>query len=158
MPTCYRGAPESIKNKKFICDFMLGRLAKWMRLLGIDTEYYRDGNKSAILYKAKKENRLILTRSEEIAKNENAYLIHSENLDEQLKEIKEIIDIEKTMSRCPLCNKALIEVKKEQVKEKVPAYIYKSHNSFKRCPDCQRIYWKGSHYKAIKEKINEIFM
>ncbi len=142
---------------RFICDFMLGRLAKWMRLLGLDTLYYNNPGDPSILHRALKEGRTILSRSKEFMRYENSILIESENLDEQLEQIKEIIEISNPFSRCPLCNTPLLAVNKEKIKEEVPEYIYETHDKFKRCPDCGRIYWKGTHYKEITRKINEIF-
>jgi len=144
------------ESSKFICDFMLGRLAKWMRLLGIDTLYYNDPDDPSILHKALKEGRIILTRSGELAKNENAIFIKSEELNEQLKQIKEIISISNPFTRCPICNSKLKTVDREEIKKEVPEYIYEVHNIFKRCSVCARIYWKGTHYEEIKRKIDEI--
>lgn len=141
---------------KFICDFMLGRLARWMRLLGLNTLYYNNPDDPSILHKALKEGRTILTRSKELERLENVVIIKSENLDEQLKQIKEIIKIKTPLCRCPECNTPLSTVDKEEIRGKVPKYIYKIHNDFKRCPNCNRIYWKGTHYKEIKRKISEL--
>jgi len=144
------------ESQKFICDFMLGRLAKWMRLLGFDTLYHRDTDEVGILHQARKEKRMILTRSRALAEYENAILIKSEQLDEQMEQIKELSPIKTPFTRCPECNSKIECVDKEEIREDVPEYIYKVHNNFKKCPCCGRIFWKGSHYKEIKRKIDEI--
>ena len=135
---------------------MLGRLAKWMRLVGLDTLYYNNPGDPSILHKALEEGRTILTRSSKHANYKNSILVESEILDEQLDQVKEIIEITSPLSRCPLCNTQLTGVNKEEIKKDVPEYIYKVHNDFKRCAYCGRIYWKGTHYKEIMRKINEI--
>jgi uncharacterized protein with PIN domain len=145
------------KNPGFICDFMLGRLAKWMRLLGFDTAYYRNTNGKTIIYHSRKEGRRILTRSKILAdKYVDAILIKSEHIMEQLKQITNLVDIKSPFSRCPVCNIETENVRKETIKEDVPPYVFEIHNEFKRCPECGRIFWKGTHYKRIKKVINEI--
>lgn len=141
----------------FICDFMLGRLAKWMRLMGLDTKYYRDTDGKAIVYYSRKEGRTILTRSKILAeKYDDLILIESEHLMDQLRQTAKIVDIKKPFSRCPVCNTETEKVKKEKVEEDVPPYIFEIHNDFKRCPECGRVFWKGTHYKEIKKVIDEI--
>ncbi len=145
-----------MSEKKFICDFMLGRLAKWLRLLGFDTVYYNNPDDPGILHRALKEDRIILSRSKEIIKYKNSILIKSENIEEQLKQLKKTIKITSPLCRCPECNTPLNIVNKEDIKDEVPKYIYKIHSDFKRCPDCGKIFWKGTHYREIKRKINEL--
>ncbi|MEO0293495.1 MAG: Mut7-C RNAse domain-containing protein [candidate division WOR-3 bacterium] len=145
------------ESPKFICDFMLGRLAKWLRLLGFDTSYYRNTNGKTIIHQSKNENRIILTRSKALKeKYEDAILIESENLFDQLKQVIKFLKIESPFSRCPVCNELIKKVKKETIKEEVPPYIFEVHHDFKKCPKCNRVFWKGTHYKEIEKIINEI--
>jgi uncharacterized protein with PIN domain len=145
------------KNPRFICDFMLGRLAKWMRLLGFDTSYYRNTNGKTIIYHSRKEGRTILTRAKALAeKHDDAILIESENLTEQLKQVAKSLKIKSPFSRCPVCNSETEEVAKETIKDEVPAYVFEVHNDFKKCPECGRVYWQGTHYKEIEKVINEV--
>ncbi len=136
---------------------MLGRLAKWLRLLGFDTAYYRNTNGKTIIYRSKKEGRIILTRSKILAeKFEDLILIESENLMDQLKQIARQSKIKSPFSRCPVCNIETKEVKKKYIKNDVPPYIFEVHNDFKKCPKCGRIFWKGTHYEKIEKVINEV--
>ncbi len=136
---------------------MLGRLAKWMRLLGFDTAYFRNINGKTIIYHSRKEGRTILTRSKIMSeKYDDSILIESENLMDQLKQITNIVKINLPFSRCPVCNTKTEKASKEEVKNAVPAYIFEIHNDFKRCPECGKVFWKGTHYKEIKKVINEI--
>ncbi len=128
-----------------------------MRLLGFDTLYYRNTNGKTIIYHSRKEGRRILTRSKILAdKYDDAILIESEHIMDQLKQITKVADIESPFSRCPVCNIETEEVRKETIKEDVPPYIFEIHNDFKRCPECGRVFWKGTHYERIKKVINEI--
>jgi uncharacterized protein with PIN domain len=136
---------------------MLGRLAKWMRLMGFDTTYYRDTDGKTIIYHSRKEGRTILTRSKILAaKYDDLILIKSEHLKSQLKQLKKNVDIKTPFSRCPVCNTETKKEKKETVKEEVPPYVFEIHNDFKKCRQCGRIFWKGTHYKEIEKVINEI--
>ena len=128
-----------------------------MRLMGFDTTYYRDTDGKTIIYRSRKEGRTILTRSKILAeKYDDLILIESEHLIEQLRQLTKIVDVRTPFSRCPVCNTETEKVKKENVKEDVPPYIFEIHNNFKRCPKCGRIFWKGTHYKDIEKVIDEI--
>ncbi len=136
---------------------MLGRLAKWMRLLGFDTTYFRNTNGKTIIYHSRKEGRTILSRSKILSeKYDDLVLIESETLIDQLKQITNIVKINLPFSRCPVCNTETEKVEKEEVKNVVPDYVFEIHNDFKKCPACGRVFWKGTHYKEIKKVINEI--
>jgi uncharacterized protein with PIN domain len=136
---------------------MLGRLAKWMRLLGFDTSYYRNTNGKTIIYHSRKEGRRILTRSKILSeKYDDAILIKSEHIMDQLRQITKAVAIKSPFSRCSICNIETEDVRKQTIQEDVPPYVFEIHNDFKRCPACGRIFWKGTHYKEIKKVINEI--
>ncbi len=125
--------------------------------MGLDTKYYRDTDGKTIVYHSRKEGRTILTRSKILAeKYDDSILIKSEHLMDQLRQTAKIVDIKKPFSRCPVCNTETEKVKKENVKEDVPPYVFEIHNDFKRCPECGRVFWKGTHYKEIKKVIDEI--
>lgn len=136
---------------------MLGRLAKWMRLLGFDTLYYRDTDNKTIIYHGRKEGRIILTRSKVLAeKHLDLILINSEQLKNQLKQMIKILGPTHPFSLCPVCNSKTEKIEKDLVKDDVPPYVFEIHRDFKKCPECGRIFWKGTHYKEIKKVINEI--
>jgi len=142
---------------RFICDFMLGRLAKWMRLMGFDTKYYRDTDGGTIIYQSRKENRTILTRSKVLAERyTDLILIESEHLEEQLKQMIKLLGTCHPFFRCPVCNTKTEKVEKEIVRNDIPAYVFEIHNDFKKCPECGRVFWKGTHYEQIKKVIDEI--
>jgi uncharacterized protein with PIN domain len=128
-----------------------------MRLLGFDTLYYRDTDNKTIIYHSRKEGRIILTRSKGLAeKYSNLMLINSEQLKDQLKQMVKILGHTNPFSLCPVCNSRTEKIEKDLVKSNVPPYIFENHNDFKKCVECGRIFWKGSHYKEIKKVINEI--
>ena len=151
-------------SNKFLCDQMLGNLARWLRFLGFDTIYVKNNIKDIdLLEMAYKENRIILTRDKELIlrskkrKLRNIY-INNISLDEQLSIIlKDIKTNKKTiLSRCSICNTLLDKIKKKKVKNRVPNNIFNNMDEYQFCRYCNKIYWMGSHYDKIINKINRI--
>jgi len=149
---------------KFLCDRMFGTLAKWLRICGFDTFYANaeltDGE---LLEIAKKENRKLITRDKELfwtgkRENLNVIKITSTELDKQLRQVLQGIPLNNALvlSRCLLCNSPLDSIKKDEVKGKVPPKVFEQHETFWYCPRCNKIYWRGTHYKDMLKKINEL--
>jgi SpoIID/LytB domain protein len=145
-------------NKKFIVDAMLGTLAKWLRLMGIDTIYIKNGDISKIEDLAIKSGRKIITRTNKFEgkRRIESIVLTTQTLKEQIKELNQkskIKDCIKPLGRCPICNSVLHNIDKQRIKNEVPTYIFNTHEKFLRCPKCKKIYWKGTHYKNIKKRI-----
>ncbi len=145
---------------KFLCDQMLGTLAKWLRIYGFDTFYANSTiSDDKIIIISKKENRCLITRDEELAfrcKKENINVIHFKiiDLDEQLSLVLSGLEIDKDkiLSRCIVCNAVLSEIKKDKVTDKVPEKAFQNHEKFWFCKKCDKIYWQGSHYDKMIQK------
>jgi uncharacterized protein with PIN domain len=146
---------------KFLCDRMLGTLAKWLRILGFDT-YYANNliNDLEVINIAKKEKRILLTRDKNLiyqARRENIFVIEisATELDEQLKVALEDVEINQDLilTRCLICNSVLDDIKIDDVKDKIPDRVFKSNKKFWCCKNCDKIYWKGSHYDKMMAKI-----
>ncbi len=149
-------------NKKFVADINLGRLAKWLRLLGYDTLFFKSCSLLALGNISRKENRIFLTRSSKNARKkifERVILINSPNIFEQLKELSSELDYypDRILTLCSTCNHELFQVDKEKVRGLVPDYVFKTNETFSTCRNCGRIYWKGTHNRAIIDKFAEIF-
>lgn len=147
---------------KFLVDFMCGRLAKWLRILGYDTEFYKETSRNKILIESLRGQRIILTRDTKLS-NKKAYkilLIKSDKIREQigqvLKELNLKLNEEKFFSRCSLCNKLVIKVEKEKVKDDIPLYVYETQQEFYQCPECKKVYWQGSHFELFNKEIKQI--
>ncbi|MDI6744613.1 MAG: Mut7-C RNAse domain-containing protein [Thermodesulfovibrionales bacterium] len=144
-------------NFRFIADAMLGRLARWLRLLGFDTLYYKDISDAEVLKIAKQQNRIVLTRDTHFLNFRNFkdfLLISSNSTMEQLVEMAAVFHLKSDVSpRCSKCNGILSgDVEKESVRGLVPEYVYLRFKRFLKCGDCGGIYWEGSHAKRFKEK------
>lgn len=146
---------------KFLVDEMLGTVAKWLRIMGFDAEYAKDMEDEEIMETAPRDGRIILTRDRELVERATKRGINAIYLpDAELKkDLRRIIDRyppnrEKFMSRCMVCNSELISVDKERVKGKVPEGVYERHKNFWYCRNCDKYYWKGTHWKKIEEFID----
>ena len=149
---------------KILCDHMLGSLATWLRILGVDT-FYPESEMSdeQLLQVAAKEHRLIITRDKQLIAQGRKRMIHvlelhTTDLDEQLETVVGVIPIttDKMLSRCTLCNTLLTSVEKKQVAGQVPPRILESHDEFWFCPHCKKYYWMGTHYQNMMEKITRL--
>ncbi len=143
---------------------MLGTLAKWLRILGFDV-YYADKviSDGSILEIAKKERRKIITMDKQLkesAKRRGIDVVDVENedLDNQIRTVLSMYPIEehKILSRCTICNTPLVEIEKDRVAGRVPDKVLRYHDKFWYCKKCDKIYWKGSHWDKMKERINRI--
>jgi len=135
---------------------MLGTLAKWLRFLGYDTAYPGPLDDTALLEQAKKEGRVLLTRDRQLAGRTSGGLgIRSDQLEEQLEEVRRAFGItaQDALSRCSVCNAEITRLPPEEAKGKVPDAVLARHTEFWRCPDCERVYWKGSHFEALERQI-----
>lgn len=132
---------------------MLGRLARWLRLLGYDAAYSRDADDYELMRRARAEARLLLTRDRELAgrRGVQALLIISENLEMQVRQVQETLGAPPgpPLSRCPACNTPLASAAREAVRERVPPYVWRRQTEFRICPGCHRIYWPGTHIERI---------
>ncbi len=148
---------------KFLLTENLNRLAKWLRMLGYDAAIYKSISFHNMIRLAVKERRIILTRSTKQAKSNLKFsriLIKADNHLQQLKELKEVISFNEhyIFLRCLLCNKLLIEIAKEKIKDLVPEFIYENQTDFKVCRKCGKIYWQGTHYKAMLAEIKNTLL
>jgi hypothetical protein len=148
---------------KFIADRMLGKLAKQLRMLGYDTLYYRGEDLYPLIRLARQEGRIILTRSTKLIAKRPEDVIVRLTEDDPFLQLKELIrskriewDEEKVFSRCLLCNALLDPISREQAEGKVPDFIFHQQEEFFRCPQCERIYWPGSHLKHMEKRIKEL--
>lgn len=144
---------------KLILTQELGRLAKWLRILGLDTEYFHQDNLSSLLILALRDERIILTRNQRLPRTSGIkiILVKAEKLKEQIAEVLAVLKIQPDkhlmFSRCTICNAELVAIEKNKVKDKVPEYVFKTQSNFVTCPKCQRIYWQGSHWGNVEETL-----
>lgn len=143
---------------KFLADSMLGRLAKWLRVLGHDTQYL---SRAGMITPLVSEGRRLLSRHRRtVDLHQNSILILSDHVREQLHEMKERgalpLDRSKWFSRCLICNVPLDEAKPERALEQVPEYVfYQNLKEIRSCPSCGRHFWPGSHRMRMMKQLEE---
>lgn len=145
---------------KFLADNMLGRLATWLRLLGYDTLYLPESDDAELARVARAEDRLLLTRDVELTRRRGIHplLIESDKVEEQLLQVfrNSKLTAQHAFSRCARCNVPLDPVSKEAVRSHLPPYVLESQERFLRCPHCQRVYWRGTHWARILARIEDM--
>lgn len=142
---------------KFILTKELGRLARWLRILGYDTIYYDKDDKSRLIIISLRDRRVILTRDSKMSRftGVRMFRITEDDIEKQLAQVAKGLDLDieedKTFLRCVDCNEPLVDIKKNKVKDRVPPYVFKTQKEFKMCPACNKIFWKGTHWQLVKE-------
>jgi len=140
---------------KFIADVMLGKLAKHMRLLGLDVLYSPALADNEIIRLSLEQHRIILTRDAGLTKRPlaaNHLFISSEKVHDQLRQIWDTFPIDSAASpltRCSICNSPLVIVSRDEARDLVPQQVYDRFDCFVQCQECNRTYWKGSHVRRM---------
>jgi hypothetical protein len=153
---------EPLRDSKFILDVHLGKAAKSLRMLGFDTIYQNDLDDPQIIETAQREHRIILTRDRELLKNgkvTHGYWIRSKNSERQVEEVINRFDLSsqiKPFHRCMNCNGLIQKVGKEEVESRLEPKTKQFYQEFFQCGDCQKVYWKGSHYERMEQKIKKL--
>ena len=146
---------KPLRKPKFIADVHLGKLTKYLRMIGFDVYYKNNLDDEEIINISIKERRAILTKDRGILKrNEvtHGYWVRSIKVEEQVKEVIQRFDLQKEMkefSRCLECNDLLKSIKKETIIEQLPLKVAQTQNEFYQCPSCKKIYWKGTHQQRM---------
>ncbi len=150
----------------FLVDAMLGNVARKLRLLGFDAEYFPDIEDSVLIEKAKNENRIIISKDRHLVdrakKNEIPFIpITKENEIQQFLEITKNIhlpldEISGDTARCTKCNSTTSPISKFKVEDKIPTGVLENNEKFWKCDDCDQIYWEGTHIEHLQEFLHKI--
>ena len=145
---------------KFLVDNMLGRLARWLRILGYDAVYSKSGINCAVIQTDNDPERIILTRNTRLFKNlgnKGALFIKDDYFRLQVRQVAQELglNLEKNtfLSRCVECNEKLSPITKEEAESKIPEYVFQTQSNFRQCKKCGRIYWQGTHYFQMENLI-----
>ncbi len=139
-----------------ICDHMLERLARWLRMAGFDTIVPGEMDDDGIYELSRTTGRVLLTRDRDLSnrKGIRTLRIHSDDLDQQLAELsKAIPPFESDLTRCPMCNGVLEFLDAKDVEGDIPATVRLIHSEFYRCRSCGKTYWSGSHWERIVTRL-----
>lgn len=139
---------------------MLGSLARKLRIFGFDTAYFREGSDRRLLDLAREEGRIILTSDRELAalaarRGVHSILIEGSNDRQRLRSLQQdaarsSVPLVPARSRCALCNVELVHLDAARARTEVPHSVAERHRTYYRCPKCSRLYWKGSHWRKLR--------
>jgi uncharacterized protein with PIN domain len=151
------------ESSKFIVDHNVGKLVKWLRMMGYDTLFFNGDNDSHMIALAYNEGRVILTKDTQIMKRRlitngqiKALLIRGDKPEMQMRQVIATLNLYsqfRSFSICLKCNQSLRERSKSQLQDLVPPYIFQTQSQYMECPTCHRIYWRGTHWQAMTRKL-----
>jgi hypothetical protein len=143
-----------------LLDGMLGRLAKWLRLLGYDTAYEKHADDLHLARRARAEDRVLLTRDGELSRRPGlrTLLIESEELEAQLRQVQEALGPppDSALTRCSVCNTPIRPVSPDELVDRVPPYVLQTQETFYECPTCDRVYWAGTHLEHMRRQMEGV--
>ncbi|HSN76938.1 MAG TPA: Mut7-C RNAse domain-containing protein [Anaerolineae bacterium] len=146
---------------RLLADSMLGSLGRWLRLLGYDMAIARSEPDWQLVRQARAEGRVILTRDRELARRQGlqTLLVQDDDLDAQLAQTARDLHLPQPQpgTRCLHCNASLQSASRSDVADDVPLYVLQTQEAFRRCPACRRVYWRGTHWAKIEERIAAIW-
>jgi uncharacterized protein len=155
----HRLRPRPLRNPRFVADVHLGTLARYLRLLGFDTLYGNDLDDDELTRRTVDERRILLTRDVGLLKRKavvRGHWLRSREPERQVEEIVEALHLKRAFrpfARCMTCNGLLVVVARKDVAAVVPPRVYRRFRSFKRCEDCQRVYWRGTHFTRLQRLV-----
>jgi uncharacterized protein len=156
-----RPMETSDKETKFAADRMLGKLAKWLRIIGQDVIYGEHLSGYGLIRAARAENRLILTRDRRLKKKQppDFLFIESDHYREQLRQVIQTCGLRplgNAFTRCLECNLVLESRSKASVEKVVPPYVFATQEKFSWCPKCHRVYWPATHHQRMIEELKSL--
>ena len=152
-------------EQRFIVDLNVGRLAKWLRVMGYDALFISEADDDELIRIALKEKRIILTKDSLLVQRRvvssgqvQALLITHDDHRMQLKQVVNSLGLSahQDFSRCIDCNTPLMDTARESVREKVPPYVYQTQEEFMACPNCTKIYWRGTHWHNMRQELASV--
>lgn len=148
---------------KFLADRSLGRLSRWLRMLGCDTLYWRGETDRSFLRASEPEGRAVLTRRRDILARQHpgiVLFVENDRVEDQIAEVLRKLDItpdpDAFFTRCLECNVSLKTVGRDEVRDRVPDYVFRTQHEFRFCPGCERVYWPGTHRERALETLRRI--
>jgi uncharacterized protein with PIN domain len=150
-------------TQRFIADAMLGKLARWLRVMGCDVEYFPAIDDRELVARADRSGRLILTRDTLLVRRrrarENHFFVRGDDCRDQVRQVVAAFAIDPFalfLSRCLECNTPLVDIARELAAERVPPYVFATQQAFQECPACGRLYWRGTHRARMFEELKRM--
>jgi len=148
---------------KFLADSSLGRLSRWLRMLGCDTVYWRGDADRSFLRAAEREGRTVLTRRRDVLARQHpgvVLFVESDRVEDQVADVLGKLNVrpnpESFFTLCLECNVSLIPADRDEVRDRIPDYVHRTQQEFRRCPGCGRVYWPGTHRERAMAMLERI--
>ena len=149
-------------SPRFIADVMLGRLAKWLRIAGFDVLYSNRYTDEELIALSGSESRILLSRDTRLLVRRgvrNFIYLESEKVSDQIRQIflaTYTTSLPNLLTRCLECNELLHDMPREEARDVVPPFVFKTQPGFKSCPRCRRIYWAGTHRQSVLRTLKSL--
>ena len=145
---------------KLQADAMLGGLARWLRVLGVDTACDPALDDGALVLRARAEGRVLLSRDRRLLERRlarPALFIRSGEIAEQMRQVLGELHIDpdpaRFFGRCLRCNRELLALAADEARARVPAFVARTQREFRSCPQCARIYWRATHVRRMEARL-----
>jgi len=151
---------------KFIVDSNVGKLAKWLRMMGYDALFFNNIADDELIDIAMRERRVVLTKDTQLMKRRvvangqlRIILIEDDDHHKQLRQVMKTLGLDfefGQFTRCLECNQTLVHKDKEEIRDLVPPYVFATQDQYMVCPSCLRIYWRGTHWQRMKQELDKL--
>jgi len=148
--------PGLSEDPRFAADAMLGRLARWLRVLGYDTFYETTVPDAVLVRLAHEEGRFLLTRDRHLLRELRPARALEVRQDDPLAQLRQVVESlalappHELFTRCLLCNALLAQLTEAEALALLPSGMEGIHGPVRRCPQCGRLYWDGSHVRRMR--------
>ncbi|MBT3010771.1 MAG: Mut7-C ubiquitin/RNAse domain-containing protein [Candidatus Thiodiazotropha sp. (ex Lucina aurantia)] len=153
---------RALRSLRFVADAHLGKLARYLRLLGFDCLFFNDAGDKNLVRISVEQGRVLLTRDRDLLMHRpitHGCFIHATEPKQQLVELVRRLQLEgmyNPFTRCMECNGQIVTAEKSRIEDQLPDRVRRHYNDFWRCDECGRIYWKGSHYREMQAFIGSL--
>lgn len=154
--------PKPLRDSKFVLDVHLGRLAAYLRMLGLDSAYANCSSDPELVRISVEQGRILLTRDRGLLKYSSVthgYWLRETDSRRQATEVVSRFDLASALhpfTRCMACNVPLRPVSKSEVADRVPPRATAAYSDFQECPVCRRVYWQGTHYQRMRRWVEQL--
>jgi len=154
--------PAPLRDPRFVVDCNLGRLARYLRLLGLDCLYRNDFNDETVSRISQQQHRIVLTRDRRLLHRKiisHGFYVRSVNPKDQVREVLQRLDLHgivRPFTRCTRCNGLLKATLKETVDHQLEPKTRRYYDQFLQCAQCAQVYWQGSHHQRARQLIREL--
>lgn len=156
---------SSEARPRFIVDANVGKLARWLRMLGYDTLFINDIDDGELVSIALRQRRIVITKDTQImlrrvvtSRRVKAVLIKEDDPRDQFRQLMRSVSLDQDLkfTRCLECNESLVPRSKDEVEELVPPYVFKTQSQYHQCPTCQRVYWRATHWQHMSQVLETL--